>query len=265
MVRAKRYFTLAAAAALLAVLLLAGLARAAETPTVSEIYKVTVDTVGDGHVTDTIKYSKDDYAAIKKVQSKKRGFLTRRYTDEDTTGELVDFNTDMMDESNSVVITYDKPGMAYSTKGDFVLYGYSTKPKEESGRAFTFEETSTVNSEFTLFTDQKFKTTSVITLPPQASGAHYDSADKALKYTMPAAAAAYGFWSDQKVLFSVIFGILFLAFAALLVFMYTRKPVEAVVLPAPGPTAEAPPKFCEQCGTKLASGERFCTNCGARV
>src|SRR5674476_344053 len=108
MVRAKKYFTLVIAAALLAALLLAGLARAAETPTVSEIYKVTVDAVGDGHVTDTIKYSKDDYAAIKKVQSKKRGFLTRRYTDEDTTGELVDFNTDMMDESNSCLL-YTSP------------------------------------------------------------------------------------------------------------------------------------------------------------
>ncbi|HEY5501694.1 MAG TPA: zinc ribbon domain-containing protein, partial [Candidatus Anoxymicrobiaceae bacterium] len=77
---------------------------------------------------------------------------------------------------------------------------------------------------------------------------------------MPAAAAAYGFWSDQKVLFSVIFGILFLAFAALLVFVYTRKPVEAVAGPVP-----SGPKFCEQCGTKLATGEHFCTNCGAPV
>lgn len=268
MVKARRYFTLIAAAALLAVLLAAGLTHAAESPTVNETYKVTVDTVGDGHVADTIKYSKDDYEAIKKVQSKKRGFLTRRYTDEDTTGELVDFNTDMMDDSHSVVITYDKPGMAYSTKGDFVLYGYSAKPKEDSGRTFTFEETSTVNSEFTLFTDQTFKTTSVITLPPEATGAHYDSTDKALKYNMPAAKAAYGFWSDQKVLFSVIFGILFLAFAALLVFVYTRKPVEVAAVSALGPASAAPHaghKFCEQCGSKLTNSEHFCTNCGARA
>src|SRR5659263_112149 len=91
MVKARRYFTLIAAAALLAVLLAAGLTHAAESPTVNETYKVTVDTVGDGHVADTIKYSKDDYEAIKKVQSKKRGFLTRRYTDEDTTGEPVSY------------------------------------------------------------------------------------------------------------------------------------------------------------------------------
>ncbi len=266
MVKARRYFTVIAAAALLAVLLAAGLTHAADKPTITETYKVTIDAVGDGRVTDTIKYSKTDYQAVKKVQSKKRGFLTRRFTDEDTTGELVDFKTDMMDTSHSVVITYNKPGMAYATKGDFVLYGYSSKPKQSSGGNFTFEETSTVNSEFTLFTDQTFKTTTVITLPVAASNAHYDSTEKALAYTMPAATAAYGFWSDQKVLFSIIFGILLLSFAGLLVLVYTRKPVEAFALPAPGPEPQqAGHKFCEQCGAKLQSGERFCTNCGSRV
>ena len=267
MVKAIRLPALVATAALLIALLGAGLAGAADSPTITETYKVTVNAVGDGHVIDTIKYSKNDYAAVKKVQSKKRGFLTRRYTDEDTTGELASFKTDMMDKTNSVVITYDTPGMAYSTKGDFVLYGYSAKPKQTSGKTFTFEDTSTVNSEFTLLTDQTFKTTSVITLPPAAANARYDSADKALKYAMPAAKAAYGFWSDQKVLFSIIFAILFLAFACLLVLVYTRKPVEATIS-AHGQTADvsqAGHKFCEQCGNKLESGEHFCTNCGTPV
>jgi hypothetical protein len=257
MVKHKKLATLAITATLLTLLLAAGLARAADKPTVTETYSVAINKVGDAHVTDTIKYSKDDYAAIKKVASKKRSFLTRRFTDEDTKGELFDFNTDMMDDSNSVVITYDKPGMAYSTTGDFVLYGYSSKPTSTSKGTFTFEDTSTVNSEFTLFTDQTFKTTTKVTLPPGATGAHWDSQETALKYSMGPAKATYGFWSDQKLLFTAIFAVLFLVFAGLLFFVYTRAPVEAV----------APPehKFCDQCGGPLVVGEHFCTNCGAKV
>jgi len=257
MVKHMRLTTLAVTAALLVLLFSAGLVRAADSPTVTETYSVAINNVGDAHVTDTIKYSKDDYAAIKKVASKKRSFLTRRFTDEDSTGELFDFNTDMMDDTNSVVITYDKPGMAYSTKGDFILYGYSSKPTSTAKGKFTFEDTSTVNSEFTLFTDQTFKTTTEVTLPASAAKAHWDSQDSALKYSMGPATATYGFWSDQKLLFTAIFAVLFLLFAGLLFFVYMRKPVEAVAQPGHS--------FCEHCGTPLVAGKHFCTNCGAKV
>ncbi|MHB8893840.1 MAG: zinc ribbon domain-containing protein [Candidatus Geothermincolia bacterium] len=264
------------------------LAQEEEKPTVTETYQVSINDVGDAHVVDTIKYSKDDYAAIKKVENKKRGFLTRRFTDEDSTGELVDFNTDLNDSTNSVVITYDKPGTAYSTKGDFVYYGgFSTKPKENPGNKFTSEETSTINSEFTLFSDQVFKTTTEVTLPRSATGITYDAEDKALKYQMPAARTLYGFWSEQKVALSVVFGLLTLVFAGMLGFVATRKTSDVVevsaqgaaVSPAPGPVTgstapfAAPPgekqdaehRFCEHCGGKLAAGKNFCTNCGAKV
>jgi hypothetical protein len=267
-------------------LLVTGWCSAADKPTVTETYKVTINDVGDGHIVDTIKYSKDDYATIKKVQNKKRGFLTRRYTSEDTTGEVVGFNTDMDDATHSVIITYDKPGMAYNEKGEWILYGYSTKPKEDSGLTYTFEETSTINSEFTLFTDQVFKTTSEVTLPASATGANYVAADKALKYQMPPARTLYGFWAEQKAALSVTFGLLTLVFAGLLVFVWTRKetvvPVAAVV---PGTVAGVTPphdalshdeagaaqpekgqhQFCQHCGSKIVSGKGFCTNCGSKV
>jgi hypothetical protein len=272
MVSTKKLCIIIAALAVLSLLVAAVSCLAEDKPTVTEKYEVTIDEVGDGHVTDTITYSKDDFETMKKVESKKRGFLTRRYTNEDTTGEIVDFNTDMNDKTHSVVITYDKPGMAYSTKGDFVLYAFDSKPKPgSSGRTFTLEETSTVNSEFTLFTDQVFKTTSVITLPASAAKAHYVSEDKALQYTMPAAKAMYGFWSDQKVLLSAIFALLTIVFAALLGFVWTRKPAEAVAAPdqqaqPPAPVQpETGHKFCEHCGGRITSDKSFCTNCGAKV
>jgi hypothetical protein len=288
MVSAKKLFVIVSALVVLSVLLAAFSCLAEDKPTVTEKYVVTINDVGDGHVVDTITYSKDDYATLKKVQSKKRGFLTRRYTNEDTTGEIVDFKTDMKDQTRSVVITYEKPGMAYSTKGDFVLYAFDTKPKQgASGRTFTLEETSTVNSEFTLFTDQVFKTTSEITLPASARNAHYVSEDKALQYEMPAAKTLFGFWSDQKWLLAVIFGLLTVLFAALLVFVWTRKPVAAeasgagaAAVPPPVQTvtppvqqaqppapaqAETGHKFCKHCGSKTAAGRGFCTKCGTKI
>ena len=286
MVGPKRLCLTVAALVVLAMLLVAAAGFAADKPTVTEKYEVTINEVGDGHVTDTITYSKDDYAALKKVEAKKRGFLTRRYTNEDTTGEIVDFNTDMNDATHSVVITYDKPGLAYSTRGDFVLYEFSSKPKEDAPKKFTLEETSTVNSEFTLFTDQIFKTTTEVTLPGSASNAKYVAEDKALQYQMPAAKTIYGFWSDQKILLTVLFGLLALVFAALLVFVWTRKPVALEAPGAPTPaaapvvpsggveiSAEAPAgaaaekehKFCEHCGSRIQAGKSFCTNCGAKV
>jgi hypothetical protein len=284
--RARLTITVVALAALLTLLFAAtALGRATDKPTVSETYQVTIDAVGDGHVVDTIKYSKDDYAAIKKVANKKRSFLTRRYTSEDNTGELADFKTEMDDATHSVVITYDKPGMAYSTEqGDFIYYGgFSSKPKTQAGNNFKFEETTTVNSEFTLFTDQVFKTTSEVVLPASASVAKYDSSNDALRYKMPAARTLYGFWSEKRVLISVLFGLFTLVFAGLLIMVVRRKPVEvtagglAASAPAATPIPDSPPapptgdtveaghKFCNKCGSKLEAGEHFCTSCGARV
>jgi hypothetical protein len=281
MVRRKRILTACMLVALLSLLAFSAMTHAADKPTVVETYQVKVDDVGDGHITDTIKYSKDDYDILKKVQAKKRGFLTRRFTTEDSVGEIVDFKTEMVDKSNSVVITYDRPGLAYNTKGSFVLYDYSEKPKSSSGNQFTFEETSTVNSEFTLFTDQVFKTTTEISLPASASKARYDATEKSLKYDMPAARTLYGLFSEQKGLMATVFGLLTVVFAALLVYVYRRQAVEpAPVLPVPPASVPAQPpvqqpaqaaapepshKFCEQCGSKLDPGTHFCTGCGSRA
>lgn len=282
----KRTLITALVIAALALLLISAacFAQEDEKPTVTETYRVTINDVGDGHIVDTIKYSKDDYALIKKVENEKRGFLTRRFTDEDDTGELVDFNTDMDDKTNSVVITYDKPGMAYNTKGEFVFYGgFSTKPKTNSGNKYTFEETSTVNSEFTLFSDQVFKTTTEVTLPGAATGITFDDEDKALKYQMPPARTLYGFWSEQKVTVSIVFGLLTLMFAGMLGFVLTRKTAEdtpggGAVSSAPPAAVAAPPastgqssgdepghRFCPHCGGRLTEGKKFCTGCGSAV
>lgn len=282
--------------------LLAGACHAADDqkPTMNEEYQVTINDIGDGHVVGTIKYSKDDFAAVKKVADKKRGFLTRRFTTDDNTGEVVHFKTDIDNTKKAVVITYDKPGYAYNEKGQFVIYGFSQEPKKGGGGNFTYEEKSMTNSKFTLFTDQVILTKTTIQLPGVAREANYDSGDKAIKYQMPAARAQLGLWSDNKLELSIVFGLCTLLFAGLLVYTATRKAVAApgppAVAPVTPPASAAPPvpdrpaaveppvaltpppavepttgpdcgkeespKFCRKCGHPLAPGRRFCTNCG---
>lgn len=211
----------------LAAVLLAGLlapATAAEKPTMNEEYRVTINDVGDARIVDTIKYSKEDYSYVKKVEKENQGFLTRRFTTDDNTGEMLDFKADLDDGNRSVIITYEKPGYAYTEKGRFAIYGLPDKPKSEKGTTFTFEEKSTINSEFTLFTDQVILTRSVFELPGAASNARYDAEEEAILYEMPPASAQVGFFSANKTALSLLFGILTLAFAGGLAFVATRKP-----------------------------------------
>ena len=268
---------------LCAVLLLGGLSRilGEDKPTITEEYKVTVDNVGDGHIVDTITYSKTDFNAVKKDASKNKYFLTRRFTTEDNRGEVVHFKTDINSSRHAVVITYVKPGYAYYEDSGFVIYGVDTKPKKKADGTFTYEERSTVNSEFTLFTDQVFLTKSAIQLPQSAKNARYESSDKSIRYEMPPASAQLGFLSDNKITMSVVLGICTLLFLGLLGFVLTRKPVEQTavafappvqVAPSSVPPAATPPAparektgFCRNCGHPLAPGKAFCINCGEHV
>ncbi len=306
MVKRKNAFRIFIAAALVitAVVLAAGLclAQEEEAPTINEEYRVIINEVGDGHIVDTITYQKDDYAEIKKVEKDNRGFLTRRFTTVDNTGELVDFKTDLDDAKRSVVLTYDKPGFVYNEKGRFAVYGLPEKPKDEDGKVFTFEEKSTINSEFTLFTDQVILTRTVIELPGSASNARYDAEESAVLYDMPPASAQMGFFSENKTLLSIVFAVMTLAFGTGLVLVIRRKPeaptagvaapapepvpatlasaavqappettgpaAAAAPAPEPAPAAEQPPKakkFCRKCGARVKPGRKFCTKCGTEV
>lgn len=297
MVNSLRAAALAAALALCIALPLSGprVARAEGegAATIEEEYRVTIDSVGDGRVVDTIRYSRDDFREIRKVEKKKRGFLTRRFKSDDNTGEVIDFKTTLDDSRRSVVITYDKPGYVYNEKGSFAIYGVNREPDKENDHRFSYREKSTMNSEFTLFTDQVISAKYVFELPPEATSARYEAAEKAIRYEMPPAAARAGFFSRNKLLLSVLFGLLTALFAGGAVMAGTRKapaPAGAVTAPAPEPSpAVAPPGlaaaggavqastgavpaerktspgYCGKCGRPLKAGKQFCAGCGART
>ena len=257
-------------------------------PTITEEYGVTVNPVGDAHIMDTIKYSDEDFKAVKNVEDDNKGFLTRRYRTDDNRGELVDFDVQFNDSDNSVAITYDKPGFAYYTGGEWVVFGLSNEPAKRSGRTFTFEEQTTTNSEFTLFTDQEILTTTKIELPQAASGHRHDPEDGSIRYKMPAAQTLLGFWSDNRTTLSVVFGLCTMLLAGLLLFVLTRKTAEPCIAttpvpdaasggatppPAAGPSDSATPipqadgalpaGFCGRCGKSVGEGKKFCPHCGA--
>lgn len=268
----------------------ASLAQEAAEPTITEEYTVTVNQVGDARVVDTITYTDEDFEYVKNVEGDNRGFLTRRYKTDDNIGELVDFDVKLDDAENSVVITYDKPGFAYFTEGEWVIFGLPDETAKKQGGSYTFEEQSTVNSEFTLFTDQEILTTTTIELPSAASGHKHDPDTGAIRYSMPAARSMMGFWSDNRTVLSLLFGFCTALFAGLLLFVLTRTtltPASAapVTAPAAVPGAPVPPVpratppaadpvpppvpgylpagFCGKCGRPLTEGKKYCPHCGA--
>lgn len=262
-------------------LLLAGWALAQEEgdsaePTITEEYVVTISDVGDAHIEDKIKYGEEDYEAVKEVIAENPTFLTRLYTTERDIGEVLNFDTEMDDANSQVVITFDTPGYAYNMK-DYWKFGISKKPKDVSGTKVEIEEEFDINNQFSLYTDQTLKTKTVYELPKKAKSARYNKEEKQIEYVMPEAKAALGFWSENRTLLSVLFGILALLFAGLLAFVVTRKsvgvPAPAGVIPtaAPPTTAKEPAPerkeagVCGKCGRKLKSGKKFCTHCGAPV
>jgi len=276
-------------------LVLVGYALAQEEskPVIREDYRVTINPVGDARIVDTVKYSADDYKIIKKAVKKNPTFLTRRYTTDTDIGEVVDFETDMNDAEHSIVITFDTPGYAYNMKDYWVAYGFPAKPKDKSGREFTFESTADWNNEFTLFTSLPAQVKTTIELPVGAKKARYDEGEKAIKYQLPATRSLMGFWSENRTTLSIIFGLLTLVCAGLLAFVYTRKPkvkpaytvaytpvvTPTVVPPGPTPAARVTPSApaaqaapekekpvaCKNCGAEMAPGKKFCTHCGTHA
>jgi hypothetical protein len=249
----------------------------ASNPSITEEYAVTINDVGDAHIEDRIKYGKQDYADMKKVIHDNPTFLTRLYTTERDIAEVLNFDTKMNDANRQVIITFDTPGYAYNMKDNWVIYGIANKPKKLSGGNVTTEEQVNINNEFSLFTDKTLKTKTVYELPRKAKNARYNKDEKQIEYVMPEAKASLGFWSENRTLLSITFGILALLFAGLLAFIITRKtlemPVASQAAPAVQPsftTAEAAEVkreegVCKKCGRKLKPGKRFCTHCGAPV
>jgi zinc-ribbon domain len=245
-----------------------------EQPTINEEYTVTVNDVGDAHVVDVLKYSADDFATMKKVVKENPSLLSRRYRDENNTGEVNNLKTSFNASDHSINIAFNTPGYCYDMKDFWVAYGFPDKPKSTGKKEVTFDSQSDINSEFTLFTTQAMHTKSVIELPDAARNVRWDEEATAIKYDMPPARSHLGFFSENKGWLTALFGLLALVFALLLVFVFTRKtspaaavhaPAETVAQPVTPPAAHSGLKHCTNCGEELPAGKKFCEHCGKPV
>ena len=266
-------------------------------PVIKETYDITLNDVGDAHVVDTIGYvNPDDYEIIKNLAEESPRYLSRRYTDNTSIGEVDDFEVELEDSSNSVILTFDTPGYAYNMKEYWMVPGFPTEAEKGSGNKYESVERYVWNNEFTAFTDQVVEITTVVEFPPEATDIHYDNHEKVMKYVMPAAGTKLGFFSENRTVLLIVFGVCTLLFLALFILVLTRKTATVVLPPAvtpgtrtlptappagvpppthpapPQPTPAAPPQppppaqaakvYCKNCGTEMSPGKKFCTRCG---
>jgi hypothetical protein len=257
MVTAGRFAKLTVALPVVALLIVgflfvAGAAAAQEQgegPTIVEEYRITLNDVGDARIEDIIEYGDEDFETMQKVVDENPTFLSRKYTSGEDIIEVEDFHAEMNDTDSSVVITFDSPGYAYNMGDHWVLYGYPEEPSMESDSKFEFETEGYTNSEFTLFTDQPVRSTTLIEFPEAVSNARYDKGESAIKYDMPAAAAQLGFFSDNRLPLTIVFGGLAVLFLALLVFVLTRETVSRPGAPVPWATDRRAPQGIHAPGT----------------
>ncbi len=263
-------------------------------PIIEETYGIALNDVGDAHVVDTIKYvNSDDYEIIKNLADESPRYLSRRYTDNTSIGEVVDFKVDLGDSSNSVILTFDTPGYAYNMKEYWMVPGFPVEAEKDSGNKYESVTQYIWNNEFTAFTDQMVEITTVVEFPSEASDIRYDDHEKVMKYSMPAAGTKLGFFSENRTVLLIVFGTCTLLFLALFVLVLTgraapvpasSRPATAVPPPAvtpgshtsptappagpPPPARPAPPQSTPAAPAEPPPAQVakvYCKNCGAEM
>lgn len=250
---------------------------------VQEEYTITVDELGNAACKDVLIYDPSFF--------NKQGYqfehypflLSRRYCDPCDIREIENFDADIDTKTATITITFDQPGKAYNQGAAWEMYGFFSKPKFEVDGAQVFEEESSVNSEFTLWQDLQFKTTTFVRLPAGAQNVRYRDDKHALVWELPYMPAnTASFVGRHQGLFVPLGFILLaagLAGAALLMLRYRARAVEGTIVDT-GPlvagasqlgatpeatslTTRSTPRELEQ---PVRHGQaRFCANCGEEL
>ena len=265
--------------------------------TLREEYRVEINEVGDGHITDVITYDPAWFAEAGPIFEENPNLLSRRYRSDTNVGEVENFDVDIDSGGATITVTFDTPGLAYNLADGWTVLGYRNyQLKDESDDEVVFTASWTITNEFSLFETLPLEETAIIDLPDGAQNASYDRETGAIEYELPYAAEGKGVLAENKTAFTLVFALVMALSLLLLVFVSTRKaagqvtgagipgaPPAAVVPPAgeatepgrveaPPPLPGAPPgaesaavsKFCKACGHPRGSPEeRFCRACGA--
>jgi len=263
------------------------------TYTMQEEYRIEINDVGDGKITDTITYDEAWFEEYGSLFEENPNLLSRRYREDSDVGEVENFEADIDRGDGTITITFDTPGLAYNMGDNWSVYGYGNyEVADESDDEVVLEAAwEGVNNEFTLFENMNLEEQVIIDLPDGSTNASFDTSTGAIEYELAYVAkeGSGGVLADNKTLFTIIFALVIILSLILLLYVFTRETeapaaVAAVTTAMPAPaapqappeaagaaqatagdaTAEAAPRFCKKCGhPKGKPDERFCRNCGA--
>ncbi len=210
---------------LAACLLLAGLLPAAaawanevspHSYDVEEEFTITLDAEGDAQYKDVLKYDAEFFNTNGFDFEKYPFLLSRRYKARAAVDEIQDFRADLDRQNATVTLTFGQRGRAYNMGDHWTVYGFGQKPDFAAEGQRVFQEESTVNSDYTLWQDLEFKTTTRVKLPAGATNVRWSKADEALLYDLAYVAPARGnILQRNQTVFIVLFAVL--AAAALVV------------------------------------------------
>lgn len=206
------------ALALVLLLLFAGTAWATGGVTVNqydvqETQTITVDALGDAHYSDVLKYDPAFFSNAGVDFTQYPALLSRRFEQQAAVKELQNFKSQFERATSTVTLTFDKPGKAYNMGSYWMLLGFTQPPTKQSPDDQVFELESTENSEFTLWQDLKFKTTTHLKLPAGASNVRYDPTQKAMLWDLAYAppVTPKNLLQKNKLPFTVVFSLLIAA------------------------------------------------------
>jgi|GEM_PF-703083 len=185
-----------------------------DTYDVEETFEIRVDDVGNVKYRDVLLYDREFFDAHAADFEEYPFLLSRRYRTMEDVNEIQDFQTGMNKEAGSITLSFGEKGRAYNMEDHWIMYGFYTEPVQISGSDVTIEETSTVNSDYTLWQDLEFRTTTHVSLPAGATNVRWDEGEYALVWEMPEQLAALtagggNVLQENRVVFVTLFAILF--------------------------------------------------------
>lgn len=209
---------------------------------VQETYTITVNDVGDAHFEDVMKYDEEFFAAALPYLQKYPELLSRRYERQVAVQEIQNFQSRLDADKATVTLTFDQPGYAYNEGDHWMLPFFSSPPDGDQDGVPTFEETSTVSNEYTLFEDAAFITVTRVQLPPGAGDARWDEHDEALLYALAYEPPTSGnVLQRNSTAFTIVFAVLMALSLGAAALLLLRKPAPGAAPGAPGPESPGPP------------------------
>ena len=220
-------------------------AGAAATADIQEDFTQEINSVGDVHCTDVLKYDADWFDANGSVFEDYPSLLSRNYTQDTDMREITNFDVQVNSRKAMVTVTYDNPGGAYNEGDNWILYGYPSEPVDESAGEMVFEDQYTVSSEITLWESMEVALTTTVKTPQGATDIVYDTGKKAVAYVLPWKAASTGMWrwikNNRPILIAVFALVLLLGAGMLTLHVVSRKRIPVLVKQPKMPKDKLPP------------------------